>query len=171
MLWRKKRKEDVKAIEGGRLGEERDRGLREEHPLEPADSLHSPHPFGPFHPHTHSSFSLWWSECQKKGLKLLSLFWWEVTEELFPSAIISALQPPWISCQLWPRGKLLNHHLHVWVCWCTQGKDSTREKPLLCACTTVLPPPLWSLDRSPVFMHSVHSTQGWPYYPHPRPHM
>ena len=28
----------------------------------------------PFHPHTRSSFSLWWSECQKKSYKLSSLF-------------------------------------------------------------------------------------------------
>lgn len=32
----------------------------------------------PFHPHTHSSFSLWWSEFEKEKLKTFCfvLFWW-----------------------------------------------------------------------------------------------
>ena len=29
----------------------------------------------PFHPHTRSSSSLWWSECQRKSYKLSSLFY------------------------------------------------------------------------------------------------
>ena len=30
----------------------------------------------PFHPHTHSSFSLWWAECQKKSYKLSSVLFY-----------------------------------------------------------------------------------------------
>ena len=41
--------------------------------------------------------------------------------QLFPSAGIGALQQTWIQLPVMTLlGKLLNHHLHVWIYWCTE---------------------------------------------------
>lgn len=109
----------------------------------------------PFHPHTDSSFSLWWSEFQ--GKKLKALFWWGGSRRI----VLLHCHPCAFSlhgshCQLWPHHVLLAHHLHVWVDLSTQQEPLT-EGPLCCVCTTLLPFTLWSLNGSVMFTQSALS--------------
>ena len=75
----KKRDRRCKNHWGGQFEKERDMGLREMSVLsgtwKPTGLTSSSWPRTcPFHPRTRSSFSLWWSECQKKKLKAFFLF-------------------------------------------------------------------------------------------------
>lgn len=114
----------------------------------------------PFHPHTRSSFSLWWSRFQKKQLK--AFFGGEVTVRRIILLYCHqySFSRHGFNHQLWPRDMLLAHHLHVWVDLSTQGRGPTREEPLLCVCASVFPLTLWSLNRSSMFLQSPLSTKS-----------